>query len=341
MTERKSNFLRNDNLESLLTEINSRLEKSEEDIAAKFPSPEFPVVLVIGPPRSGTTVMMQWLANLGHFAYPSNLLSRFFGAPYVGGLIQRLIFDPKYNYKDELISSQFAPNFHSDLGKTKGPLEPNEFWYFWRRFVDIDQAEKLTANQIANMDKAGFLSGIASLQAVFKKPWAMKGILLQYDLQLLDEMFPKLLLISMDRSTDHNSLSLLKAREKYFGDRGSWFSVRPPGYEQLQHLSPAEQVVGQVEFTKQSIQRETQCIDSNRWLKVDYQDFCQSPKSTFEKIQAKLADQGYLLEDSYNGPEQFEDRNRSTSDSDEDMELIRMAMTTWNSRVKNNSVSQD
>ena len=38
------------------------------------------VVLVVGGPRSGSTVMMQWLASSGVFAYPSNLLSRFYRA---------------------------------------------------------------------------------------------------------------------------------------------------------------------------------------------------------------------------------------------------------------------
>ena len=162
--ERQPEFTRNDSLEGLLDEINVRLAAGEPDLKDKYPSPSLPVLMVIGPPRSGTTVTMQWLANSGYFAYPTNLLSRFYGAPYVGALIQQLIFDPRFNYKNELFdhNGDSGTAFRSDLGKTKGPTQPNEFWYFWRRFVDIDQAEKLSQQQIDSFDRSGFLAGLAN-----------------------------------------------------------------------------------------------------------------------------------------------------------------------------------
>ena len=73
--------------------------RCEQDLPA---SPSRPIVFVLGAPRSGTTLLTQWLAASGHFGVPSNLLARFYEAPYIGGLVQRLLTDPDLSYRDEL-----------------------------------------------------------------------------------------------------------------------------------------------------------------------------------------------------------------------------------------------
>ena len=37
--------------------------------------------------------------------YPTNILARFFGAPVVGAQIQLLLTDPRYKYRNEILSS--------------------------------------------------------------------------------------------------------------------------------------------------------------------------------------------------------------------------------------------
>ena len=135
MTEqRQSGFRRNDGLESLLTEINDLLHAAENQTMARFSRPSKPVLFVIGAPRSGTTMMMQWLARTDAFAYPTNLSSRFYAAPYLGSLISQLLLNPRFQHRDEF--QELSPRVQevaSALGKTSGIHEPNEFWYFWRR----------------------------------------------------------------------------------------------------------------------------------------------------------------------------------------------------------------
>ena len=128
--KRQAEFQRNENLERLLKEINSILEAAEDTILIHYRMPKYPVIFVVGAPRCGSTLVMQWLARTGKFAYPSNLLSRFYGAPYIGAKIQKLITDPEYDFNNELFDFDNEISFESNLGKTKGALEPNEFWYF-------------------------------------------------------------------------------------------------------------------------------------------------------------------------------------------------------------------
>ena len=45
----------------------------------------------MGNPRSGTTLFIQWLGISGYLAYPTNLLSRFYGVPCIGAKIQLML----------------------------------------------------------------------------------------------------------------------------------------------------------------------------------------------------------------------------------------------------------
>ena len=76
-------------LEQLLAEINGLLGPVEEQIFNEYRMPRYPVLFVVGMPRCGSTLLMQWLAQTARFAYPTNLLSRFYAAPAIGARIQQ------------------------------------------------------------------------------------------------------------------------------------------------------------------------------------------------------------------------------------------------------------
>ncbi len=310
LEKRTGTFKRNQALEDLLRELNTSLAVAEASL--QLPKePTMPVILVVGAPRSGTTVLMQWLATSGHFAVPSNLLSRFYGAPYLGGRIQRLLVDPLFDHQGELADAG-AHNvpFRSHVGKTKGMLQPNEFWYFWRRFIPNTDPEWISPEDEARIDVTGFRAGVASIEAAFGKPFATKGIILQYNLRCLLRIFPKLLVIHTRRNAFFNIQSLLKARRDYFGDERVWFSVKPPEYPQLRDLSPVEQVAGQVHFTQQGIDAELALMPEANVLIVDHEAFCADPAAFHARLMAKLAGLGHRMDAPYAGPERFEVHDR-------------------------------
>jgi len=262
--------------------------------------------------------MVQWLGATGLVAYPTNLLSRFFASPYVGARIQQLLTDPEYAYGNELsIGNAAAGSFQSTLGKTEGLLEPNEFWYFWRRFIPNDQPEQLSADDEAKIDIAGFRRGMGAIQRALGKPFATKGIILQYNLRKLHEIFPRCLFVFTQRHGAYNTQSFLEARMKYYGDINAWFSVRPPGYEPLLEQDPYTQVAGQIHLTNQSIRRELADLPEANSLAVEYERFCEDPAAVYGQIVAKLAELGHPSDHPYHGPERFEATNRRRLPSDE------------------------
>src|SRR4249919_71291 len=130
---RSAPMQRNPALERLLAELNDALPAAQAVLSVDTEDRHAKVFL-LGAMRSGTTLYMQWLASTGQFAYPSNLLSRFYGAPLVGAKLQQLLTDPAYNFRNEILDFNAPLDFRSENGKTTGALAPNEFWYFWRRF---------------------------------------------------------------------------------------------------------------------------------------------------------------------------------------------------------------
>ena len=309
-TTRQEEFRRNSKLEDLLQELNSLLGPLEEEITQSYRMPRYPVVFVVGVPRCGSTLVMQWLANSGRFAYPTNLLSRFYGAPYIGAKIQQLLTAPEYNFNDEILDFAGEISFSSNLGKTQGALAPNEFWYFWRRFIPNTEPQYLDRETLSKVQSAEFVAELAALESVFGKPWAMKGLILELNIPFLSSILDKALFLFVRRHPFYNIQSLLESRVRYYGDRRVWYSIKPQEYEMLKNLDPFDQVAGQVYFTNRAIQKGLEKIDTPRTLVVGYEDFCNNPKLVFDQISTKFHDQEVHVSWDYKGPRQFSSANQ-------------------------------
>ena len=309
--KRKTQVLKNSALEDLIKELNDLLVTSQQKTLSKYRRTIFPPVFIVGCPRSGTTLLIQWLAASGCFAYPSNFISRFYGSPYIGALIQQMLLDPQFAFNDEMSGLSIRTNewFKSHLGKTNGLLSPNEFWYFWRRYFHYGEIQYLDDSKLKQIDINSLLSELAALEDVFKLPLLMKALIVNWNLDFLAEKIESSVFLYIKRNSFFNIQSLLKARLKYFNDIRKWYSFKPVEYEFLKKEDLFTQVAGQVYFTNQAIQKGLSTVRSSRWLEIQYENFCLSPKSIWENLSALMNKNGYQLEQKYNGPEHFECMN--------------------------------
>lgn len=308
--KKQREFQRNENLERLLKEINDILGPVEDRILRSYKRPKYPVIFIVGAPRCGSTLIMQWLAKTDRFAYPTNLLSRFYEAPYIGAKIQQMLTDPKFNFRDELSDLSKEIAFASDLGKTKGALAPNEFWYFWRRFFPYEKIQYLDEQSLRDVDATRFVAELAAVEAVFGKPFALKAMIANWNIPYLSGILEKVLFVFIKHHPFYNIQSLLESRVKYFSDRRTWYSFKPREYDRLKALDPFEQVAGQVYFTNRAIEEGLDKIDAPRGLRVSYEEFCTAPERVFNQITEKFSQQGYRVTWSYTGPEQFQSTNQ-------------------------------
>jgi hypothetical protein len=292
----------------LLHRINELLALPETQALAQFTVPQHPLILIVGCARSGTTLLTQWLASLGCFGYPTNLLSRFYRAPYIGALIQQMLTDPELGVGDELCElQQSSKSFSSELGKTKGALAPHEFWYFWRRFFPFGETQYLDEDTLTDVDLKPLLAELAAIESVFGKPLAMKGMIVNWNITFVNRLLPKALFLYIRRTPILNAQSLLESRKRFFGSIEKWYSFKPPEYETLKNLDPYAQVAGQVYFTNRAITEQLEVIDPARYLTVDYAEFCDSPGSLFQRLLDKLEGQQWNPGSRvYTGPVAFE-----------------------------------
>ncbi len=304
---RKKEFRRNTQLESYLEKVNSVLWVSEERELKKFGKPKLPLVLIMGVPRSGTTVFFQWLAASGLFSYPSNFISRFFRAPFIGAQIQRLLADPELAFRNELRLDlgENSPNFSSELGKTEGFLSPNEFWYFWRRFFDYSEIQRIDKSEFRGKKMGILIRELAAFESVMKRPLLMKGMMFNWNIPELYSALPNVFFIFVERNPVSNARSILQARKKYFGDEKKWYSFKPPEFDALSLLSPVNQVVGQVRYTHEAIRAGLREIPESRSFSVSYESFCAHPRKVYQAIKKRLGEIGFETCKTYSGVSKF------------------------------------
>lgn len=301
-TCRTRSFSRNIGLESLLKEINADLWLSEKTLLETQGSLPHPLILVMGPMRSGTTLFMQWLANTGLIAYPTNLLSRFYRAPIIGAKIQLLLTDPRFNFRDELGEFAQQAEYRSENGKTKGVLAPNEFWYFWRRFLAEPGRDAWTNEELGNsMDTRTMVAELAGIMQVFQKPFVAKGMLFNYNIPFLDQLLDKALFIHVRRDPATNATSVLEARKRQLGSEEAWYSFDIPEKEELLRLPPKEQVLGQVAAINRAVENGLADVHESRKMTVHYEAFCASPERFFQELTSKIGISGLH----YQGPSNF------------------------------------
>lgn len=302
-TGRTASFSRNTALESLLKDINSNLWLSEKILLQQQGGLQHPVILVMGPPRSGTTLFMQWLANTGLVACPTNLLSRFYQAPIIGAKIQLLLTDPRFNFRDELGEFVQQAEYRSENGKTKGVLAPNEFWYFWRQFLANPGRDVWTDEELKqSMDTRTMLAELAGMMQVFQKPFAAKGMLFNYNIPFLDSVFDKVLFVHVRRDPVANVASVLDARKRQLGSEEAWYSFDIPEKADLLSLPPYEQALGQVNAINRAVEAGMENIQNPRKMFVQYENFCRAPERYFHTIMRKIG----FSNQRYDGPESFQ-----------------------------------
>lgn len=314
---RTDKFKGNEELNILLSRLKNLIQPLQVVEQQNFLKPQWPIGLIIGNPRSGTTLLLQWLASLRNFSYPTNVLNRFAYAPYIGSLIQQLLFDPNFDALNELSNETKSQDYKSNLGKTKGALSVAEFQHFFRNFMPNFDPEPLDISELQLVDFEGIRKGLASIESVFQKPFIVKGSMLQYNLKEVYNKLDNVIVLFIKRDPIFNMQSLLLAREKYYGDRELWWSVKPSNYSLLKDMDIYHQIAGQVYYSNLEMDREFIELPENRKLLITYESFCKSPKSWYNEIRLKYLAHGVQLKENYYGEKSFEINNKRLISNEE------------------------
>ncbi len=287
---RQGPFQRNAKLEELLALLENPLGAGESLLLAELGAERRPIVLIVACARSGSTLLLQFLAGSGAFAYPSNFLSRFYAAPILGSLIQKMLFDPAYQFRRELACQDgWGEPYRSELGKTEGALSPNEFLYFWRRWVEEIDGRPPTLEDTGGIDFGEIRRELQGVAASFERPFVLKAHILNWMLPVVAEQLRDAYLVFLRRDPLFTAQSLLEARMRFFGSAEEWYSFKPPEFERLRQLSPEGQVASQVLCTERAIETGIRDVERARVIELSYEELTLDPASAWRKLADKLA----------------------------------------------------
>ena len=246
-------------------------EQFERDVLKRFRGEFAPQVFILGLPRSGTTLVYQYIVHRYHVSYFTN------------GVGQRP-YDPcRTTYRQMRANPPYASDFESAYGRSQGEMAPREAGNFWLRFFDIDAYE--SADDLRAHRAAALARSIHTMQALSGgAPFVNKNVKHMLRIDALASVFPDARFLVVERDMVDVALSVMRSRVKTLGDRGAWFSVKPPEYDEIRLLAPEEQVCAQVFALEARLNDDLRRVKADRVHTIAYEDFCAHPDSVFDSM---------------------------------------------------------
>ncbi|MEX2359672.1 MAG: sulfotransferase [Gammaproteobacteria bacterium] len=238
-----------------------------------------PPVFIVGPPRSGSTLLYQMMVDAFDVAYLSNLHCAFYRVP---SIVERMIGTRVRRNKIRFVS---------DFGKTRGyhgPSECGRFWYrYLPRFPHALTPELVSAAAIGSIREA-----IAGLTSASGKSVVFKNLVISVRIPVIAQSLPEAIFVRVDRDFSEIKRSILRARDQIQGAE-SWFSVRPSNYTELAKLSTRdEQVTGQVASIYDEIARAFTELPVDRTAIVRYTSLRDTPAPELARLRERLSQLG-------------------------------------------------
>jgi len=253
----------------------------------------FSPIFIIGPPRSGSTLLFQVMVNVFDLNYTTNA-----DAFWYGGLSLRKRFAP-------IPRSKKKTDFSSSHGKTRGRFAPNEcgeYWYqFFRRKPQYVSLGEENDGKMKRLRCS--LLRIAEAGGV---PMLFKNMNCALRLGPIYQACPGALYIVTHRELLWNSHSLLQVRNKVYGDYSKWWSMEPKEIDDLEKLPPEKQVVEQVRAIHREIDQQRTQAGVAHFFDVDYEELCNDPKRVMKSMNDFFEQHGMqILSSLDNVPDSF------------------------------------
>mgnify|MGYP006429753913 CR=1 FL=1 len=266
-----------------------------------------PIIFIIGPPRSGSTLLFQALTHCYDFGYISNRMAPYCPALSYAERFRRHILNPP---------ARTRAHFQSIHGRTAdpdGPHECGEYWYqFFPRKPQYIPKERVEQCKIVDLQRS-----LARVCSVFPQPFLFKNMNCALRLNVLVDALPNAVFLITRRSLIDTAHSLLETRLKVNGNYQDWWSMQPEDYEHLLGLTPEHQVVRQISSIYHEIEKHQKRYP-HRFLDFRYEQFCEDPCDALKKLEIQLSQNGFKLNPYKNWelPERFERRNEVRIDKD-------------------------
>ena len=241
-----------------------RLNKSKESLKKN-------ICFIVGLPRCGSTLLQQVLISRYNVGFVSNIIGKFWENPVAGTILHTSLYEKNY-----------ISNFRSEYGNTKGPFEPCEFGWFWKKNLNIDIETDCIGSE-GNWDYINeTLQGMAS---VFLQPLIFDTPLVCNQISKISKNIDGVKFIYLQRNLKSVCNSILSARKKRFGNINCFYGAKPKTWAEISKISdPIIQVVRQVHDLKREIEIDLKVLPTTDVLNLDISLLRENPLEVADKI---------------------------------------------------------
>lgn len=217
-----------------------------------------PILMIVSPPRSGSTITYQVLTRVVPCVYLSNL-HYLFPRHASSFMLQKKLFGKNI--------SGFK-NYYGYTAKINDVNECNEIVADF--FSEGFEPEQIRKRFLAFLDR---MKSDANRPLIFKNVRAYRHIL------NLHQAVPELIFLRIKRKTE----MVVSSEYKAFLELG-YFHPVPPELESERIRDPLDFCVRQVLTIEKSIDRQKQAINDNNWLEWTYEGFCETPLEFIDRL---------------------------------------------------------
>lgn len=233
-------------------------------------------VFIVGLPRSGTTLAYELIVQAFDVAFLTRAYAYSYGLPNITArLMQRY-------------SGMPLPRYRSTYGRIPGWRSPAENHVFWERWFRPDRklGHYVPPGAIGESDAAAARRSIASITAIAGRRFVFKDVYLSMSPRAILELFPDAQIVLVEREFDAVCASVLRGRARH--ERRTWWSIRPPFYDEEAAADNVEKTAFQCVRAKQLMDREFSQVPAQKCLRVSYADICNDPQALLQRIESRV-----------------------------------------------------
>lgn len=290
--DRLPQYSKNEDVDNYLLALNEILKNSDlkpHKLVGNKEAASLPIIYVVSAPRSGGTLLGQVLTAHLPLGYINNFAARFWLRPSVGIALSRAVLGE---------DSRKEITFESSFGRTSGPAGQNEFGYFWRHWLRLDESptHHLSSAQISKIDLHGLKSVLHDeIIGSFGAPVLFKNPICGFHAEFLTKVHENSLFVYIHRDPFDVASSILKMRQTIYGKYDAWWSVKPGAYPfDLKTDNPEEEVVNQVMSCRSEL-KDAISNPSVKSMSVSYKQLCKDPLSVVKHVSDKITDMGFAI----------------------------------------------
>ena len=243
----------------------------ERRSVARASGTRHPLLLIVGPPRGGTTLVYQALAQYLDVTVPTNLSALFPRAP----LTASRLFRRKRR--------TCGPDFRTFYGQTASLRGSNDAFPLWDRWLGTDHyqpATEFSATVVREMQQF-----FAAWTTAFDKPFLNKNNRNAACVDTLARHLPSAYFIVVQRQPLFVVQSLIKARRQVQGNaKTGWGLHSHSTTDDSDPLAYVDDVCRQVQAINNEIDRQLEDISASRVVRITYEEFCQNPAPVIARV---------------------------------------------------------